>query len=249
MPGLEEWSSPRRSVAPQGGAKAREQNSAYGPLRRNLFGSSTSSGSRAADRLTSGFDSNRRVDAWPLSRHRRRRVHRLASGRGTAAARRDRAHRRQFFDRPAREPADRADVELVEGDLADPARRASAPWRAATYVLHQAAIPSVPRSVKDPVTSHRANVDAHAAGAAGRARRRRQARRLRRIVVGLRRHRGAAEARGHAAAPAVALRAAEAGRRAVLPAVHEALRPRDRRRPATSTSSVRARIRGRRTPA
>ena len=28
------------------------------------------------------------------------------------------------------------------------------------YVLHQAAIPSVPRSVNDPVTSHRANVDA-----------------------------------------------------------------------------------------
>ena len=28
------------------------------------------------------------------------------------------------------------------------------------YVLHQAAIPSVPRSVQDPMTSHRANVDA-----------------------------------------------------------------------------------------
>src|SRR5262249_54485189 len=28
------------------------------------------------------------------------------------------------------------------------------------YVLHQAAIPSVPRSVKDPITSNRANVDA-----------------------------------------------------------------------------------------
>ena len=28
------------------------------------------------------------------------------------------------------------------------------------YVLHQAAIPSVPRSVKDPVTSNRANIDA-----------------------------------------------------------------------------------------
>jgi nucleoside-diphosphate-sugar epimerase len=28
------------------------------------------------------------------------------------------------------------------------------------YVLHQAAIPSVPRSVQDPITSHRANVDA-----------------------------------------------------------------------------------------
>src|SRR6476620_5045640 len=50
-------------------------------------------------------------------------------------------------------------VELVEGDLADAAvaRRAVA---GADYVLHQAAIPSVPRSVDDPVTSHRANVDA-----------------------------------------------------------------------------------------
>ena len=34
------------------------------------------------------------------------------------------------------------------------------PWTACDYVLHQAAIPSVPRSVKDPITSNRANVDA-----------------------------------------------------------------------------------------
>jgi UDP-N-acetylglucosamine/UDP-N-acetyl-alpha-D-glucosaminouronate 4-epimerase len=50
-------------------------------------------------------------------------------------------------------------VEFVEGDLADPAvaKRSVA---GVDYVLHQAAIPSVPRSVKDPATSHRANVDA-----------------------------------------------------------------------------------------
>ncbi len=50
-------------------------------------------------------------------------------------------------------------VELVEGDLADPAvaRRAVA---GCEFVLHQAAIPSVPRSVKDPSTSHRANINA-----------------------------------------------------------------------------------------
>jgi len=49
--------------------------------------------------------------------------------------------------------------ELVEGDLSDPAvaRRAV---DGCDFVLHQAAIPSVPRSVKDPLTSHRANVDA-----------------------------------------------------------------------------------------
>src|SRR5262249_39620996 len=48
-------------------------------------------------------------------------------------------------------------VEFIEGDLADEgvARRAVAGM---DYVLHQAAIPSVPRSVKDPVTSNRANV-------------------------------------------------------------------------------------------
>jgi len=49
-------------------------------------------------------------------------------------------------------------VEVVEGDVADPAVAARAA-AGGTYVIHQAAIPSVPRSVKDPVTSHRANVD------------------------------------------------------------------------------------------
>jgi nucleoside-diphosphate-sugar epimerase len=50
-------------------------------------------------------------------------------------------------------------VEFLEGDLADLdfARQAVA---GCEYVLHQAAIPSVPRSVADPVTSNRANVDA-----------------------------------------------------------------------------------------
>src|SRR3982750_3313126 len=50
-------------------------------------------------------------------------------------------------------------VECLEGDLADEdfARRAV---QGIDYVLHQAAIPSVPRSVKDPITSNRANVDA-----------------------------------------------------------------------------------------
>ena len=50
-------------------------------------------------------------------------------------------------------------VEVLEGDLADAAvaRRAVA---GVDVVLHQAAIPSVPRSVEDPLTSHRANIDA-----------------------------------------------------------------------------------------
>jgi nucleoside-diphosphate-sugar epimerase len=50
-------------------------------------------------------------------------------------------------------------VELQVGDLADMevARRAVS---GVEYVLHQAAIPSVPRSVADPVTSNRSNIDA-----------------------------------------------------------------------------------------
>jgi nucleoside-diphosphate-sugar epimerase len=50
-------------------------------------------------------------------------------------------------------------VEFHQGDLADLdfARRAV---EGVDFVLHQAALPSVPRSVKDPVTSNRANVDA-----------------------------------------------------------------------------------------
>jgi nucleoside-diphosphate-sugar epimerase len=48
---------------------------------------------------------------------------------------------------------------VVEGDLADPAVAAAA-VAGVDYVLHQAAIPSVPRSVNDPVGSNRANVDA-----------------------------------------------------------------------------------------
>ena len=50
-------------------------------------------------------------------------------------------------------------VEFFEGDLADMSAAAQA-VRGSEYVLHQAAIPSVPRSVNDPVTSNRANVTA-----------------------------------------------------------------------------------------
>jgi len=49
-------------------------------------------------------------------------------------------------------------VEFQEGDLVDPAACARA-TEGVEYVLHQAAIPSVPRSVKDPVTSNRSNID------------------------------------------------------------------------------------------
>ena len=52
-----------------------------------------------------------------------------------------------------------AGVELIEGDLADLAVARQA-MTGVDYVLHQAAIPSVPRSVEDPITSNRANIDA-----------------------------------------------------------------------------------------
>ena len=49
-------------------------------------------------------------------------------------------------------------MELIEGDIADPdiCRRAC---DGVEVVFHQAAMPSVPRSVEDPVTSHRTNID------------------------------------------------------------------------------------------
>jgi nucleoside-diphosphate-sugar epimerase len=50
-------------------------------------------------------------------------------------------------------------VEFLEGDLADQDFAANA-VEGVDYVLHQAAIPSVPRSVTDPVASNRANIDA-----------------------------------------------------------------------------------------
>ena len=49
-------------------------------------------------------------------------------------------------------------VEFEQGDLADPAV-ARAAVAGMDYVIHQAAIPSVPRSVEKPEESHRANID------------------------------------------------------------------------------------------
>lgn len=49
-------------------------------------------------------------------------------------------------------------VEFVKGDLSDP-QVARAAVDGMEYVIHQAAIPSVPRSVEKPEESHRANVD------------------------------------------------------------------------------------------
>jgi UDP-glucose 4-epimerase len=50
-------------------------------------------------------------------------------------------------------------LDFMEGDLADPEVARSA-CRGVEVIFHEAAIPSVPRSVADPVASNRANVDA-----------------------------------------------------------------------------------------
>lgn len=49
-------------------------------------------------------------------------------------------------------------TDWIQGDMADPAiaRRAC---RGVDVVLHEAAVPSVPKSVDDPATSHRSNVE------------------------------------------------------------------------------------------
>jgi len=49
-------------------------------------------------------------------------------------------------------------VEVIEGSICDPATVNRA-VKGMDYVLHQAALPSVPRSVADPVTSNAVNVD------------------------------------------------------------------------------------------
>ena len=51
-----------------------------------------------------------------------------------------------------------ADVDFIEADLADAAAVASA-CRSVDAILHQGALPSVPRSVKEPRPSHLANID------------------------------------------------------------------------------------------
>ena len=51
-------------------------------------------------------------------------------------------------------------IDFVHGDLAEWDVACRAMEGGIEVVYHQAAIPSVPRSVSDPITSHRANVDA-----------------------------------------------------------------------------------------
>ena len=49
-------------------------------------------------------------------------------------------------------------VELREVDITDPERLRPV-FKGVDYVLHLAALPSVPRSIEDPISSNRVNVD------------------------------------------------------------------------------------------
>ncbi len=68
-------------------------------------------------------------------------------------------HKRNIDDVLAINPDERLQFRFIEGDLRDPnvAKEAVAE---VDIVLHQAALGSVPRSIKDPIASHQHNVDA-----------------------------------------------------------------------------------------
>ncbi|MDQ3369081.1 MAG: SDR family oxidoreductase [Myxococcota bacterium] len=68
-------------------------------------------------------------------------------------------HKRNLDDVLAINPDERLQFRFIEGDLRDPAVAREA-VKDVDIVLHQAALGSVPRSVKDPVASHQHNVDA-----------------------------------------------------------------------------------------
>ena len=63
------------------------------------------------------------------------------------------------FETGKRENLDdlRGNIEFHELDLLD-SRGVAESCRGVDYILHQAAIPSVPRSVLDPVSTHNANI-------------------------------------------------------------------------------------------
>lgn len=49
-------------------------------------------------------------------------------------------------------------IELIEGDIADP-QICQVACRGVSVILHHAALPSVPKSVADPISAHRSNVE------------------------------------------------------------------------------------------
>src|SRR5688572_7547870 len=69
-------------------------------------------------------------------------------------------HKKNIEDVLAINPDERLQFRFVEGDLRDPETAKEALKDGVDIVLHQAALGSVPRSIKDPLSSHEHNVDA-----------------------------------------------------------------------------------------
>ena len=101
--------------------------------------------------------------------------------------------------------------------------------RGADYVLHQAALGSVPRSLEDPITHQRQQRDRLPEHAGRRPRRRRQALRLRRQQLDLRGPPGAAQGRGAHRPAALALRRHQVRQRTLRRRLRALLRPEDGR--------------------
>ena len=133
-------------------------------------------------------------------RHRRRRLHRLAPRRAAARARRH-ASASSTTSPPATARTSPGSTTTSSSSRATcgATSASTTPSRGCEVVFHQAALPSVPRSVQDPLTTQRRQRQRDAERAARRARRGRAPRRLRLVVVGLRQRAAAAQARGDAA--------------------------------------------------
>ncbi len=243
MAGPEEWSSRRGSAErPDGGG----QNSAYGWLRH--FFVFPLERSAALRFLSPPVPQLRSSSHGQLSRHRRRRFHRIPPCGGARSSRAPRPHRRQPHDRQTAEPGgarpgrvSRGRPRRSGGGTSSRGRRgvrASSSGHPVSAAIGEGSDRLEPRE-------HRCLVERAGRG----ARRRRETRRLRGFVVGIWRHPDAAQTRGHADQPAVALRAAEARGRAVpVNCSHGCTVSKPSPR-ATSTCSDRDRIRGRPTRA
>jgi UDP-N-acetylglucosamine 4-epimerase len=68
-------------------------------------------------------------------------------------------HKKNIDDVLAIHPDEKLQFRFIEGDLRDP-KVAEAAVRDVDVILHEAALGSVPRSLKDPVATHQHNVDA-----------------------------------------------------------------------------------------
>lgn len=68
-------------------------------------------------------------------------------------------HKKNIDDVLSINPDERLQFQFIEGDLRDPEVAARA-CKDVDIILHQAALGSVPRSIKDPIATHQHNVDA-----------------------------------------------------------------------------------------